>query len=106
MDIISLLVILGIIGIGIWFKMLWLAGIGVIILLAYLAASKPKRAPSGGGKKVKIRPIIIQRKYTTESIYPKKVEIVASSISFPDWWESALNTFGKFLGKVIKGGKK
>ncbi len=104
MDIISLLVILGIIALGLYMRWIWLAGIGLIILVAYLLVSKPKKAPSGGGK-VKVRPIIVQRKYATESIYPKKVEVVATSYSPPDWWEAALNAFGKFLGRLIKGGK-
>ena len=105
MDPISLGVILGIIVVGIWLKWFWLAGIGVFLLIAILLTSKPKKkAPAGG--KVKVRPIIVKRKYDAESIYPKKMTVYASDFSPPDWWEAALNAFGKFLGRLISGGKK
>ncbi len=104
MDIVSLGVIALVILAGIYLKWMWLLGIGVFLLIAYLvAASTPKKkAPSGG--KVKLRPIIVKRKYDAESIYPKKMTIYATDFSPPDWWEAALNTFGKFIGKLM--GKK
>ncbi len=105
MDIVSLGVIALVILAGIYFKWMWLLGIGLFLLIAYLiAAGAPKKkAPSGG--KVKLRPIIVKRKYDAESIYPKKMTIYATSSSPPDWWEAALNTFGQFIGRLI-GGKK
>ncbi len=105
MDTISLLVILGITGIGVYLGWTWLTIIGLFLLLAFAFVSKPK-APKKSSAKVKLRPIIVKRKYDAKSIYPNKMEFYTTTISPPDWWEGALNTFGTLTARWLFGGKK
>ena len=104
MDVVSLLVILGITGIGLYLRWNWLVVIGVFLLLAFAFVNKPK-AKTKSGAKVKLRPIIVKRKYDVTSIYPNKMEFYTTTFSPPDWWEAALNTFGKLTGRLVSGKK-
>jgi hypothetical protein len=107
MDIVSLTVIAGIIGIGYVFRWTWLIAIGALIFVAYIFATAPAPKKAKATKKVKMRPIIVQRKYDEgATIYSGSMEIFTRTKGHQDWWEKMLEVTGTAVGKLFKGGSK
>ncbi len=105
---IELLIIVGMVIVGIYLRWMWLAAIGIALLIAYLfaATSKKARAPTGG-KKPKIRPIIVKRRYDVESIYPSKMSIRLNPHYYTGaWWEFAQERLGLFAASMINWWRK
>ena len=100
MDFLTLGLLMLVVLLGIYGKMLWVAVVGGIILLAYAygsAKSIPSRAVPTGGPK--IRPIIVQRRYEgPESIYPPFMKIrVNPKWGGGKWFENAGQGIGQAL---------
>jgi hypothetical protein len=100
MDFFTLGLLMLVIVLGVYGKMLWLAIVGGIILLAYAYGSakspQTQAVPTGGPK---VRPIIVQRRYEgPESIYPPFMKIrVNPEWGGGKWWENAGMGIGKAL---------
>lgn len=105
-DAVTLIVILIAILLGFYFKQIWISLIFVVILFALLLAARSKKAPSAPvprGAEVKVKPIIVKRKYTgPESIYPKKMVIKYTPKWPSDWREYGPEPVGKAVGGFFR----
>jgi hypothetical protein len=106
MDFITLFFMVCIVFIGIYSKFTPLALIGVALILSYFWLSRKEPAtpvPSGG---LKVRPIIVQRAYKQESIYPRSMRMMVNpNWDVRPWFEQAAGAAGLMAGLTFQGGK-
>jgi hypothetical protein len=100
------LFILVIILVSFFLKQLWLSLIFLVLLVLMLVSGgkkSAKAAPSGGGGGgVKVRPIIIKRKYEGPPTYPEKMTIKYTADTPKDWYEYGTEPVGKALGSGLR----
>lgn len=107
MDPITLLLLLTITVLGIYKNVPLLAVVGGLLLLAYFYGARTVKPTVTGGKKPKVRPIIVQRRYAgPESIYPSDMKMyVENDWNTMNWWEKAFGAAGSMAGWAMQGGK-
>lgn len=104
-DAATYLFILVIILAGFFLKQLWVSLIFfVVLILMFVRGGKKnsKAAPKGGGSGVKVRPIIIKRKYEGPPTYPEKMTIKYTADLPSDWYEYGTEPVGKALGSGLR----
>ncbi len=107
MDIVTVLLLTTILVLGLYKNVPVLSLVGAFLLVAYFYGARSGKAVPSGGKKPKVRPIIVQRRYAgPESIYPSDMKMyVENDWNTMSWWEKALGGAGQTVGWALQGGK-
>jgi hypothetical protein len=107
MEFMTTLLLVSIVGMGLYGNMTWLALIGGILLALYASGARRDKPLPEDPTKPKIRPIIVKRRYSgPESIYPSRMKIrVNPKWDTRDWWEAAFNTLGATVGIMASLGR-
>jgi len=107
MDVVTVLLLAGILVLGVYKNVPLLTVIGAFLLVAYFYGARSVKAAPSGGKKPKVRPIIVRRKYAgPESIYPSDMKMyVENNWNTMNWWEKALGAAGGMTGWALQGGQ-
>lgn len=108
MDVLTLLLLATIIGVGLFTpNMQFISVIGGLLLFAYVYGARNDRSPPAPAGGVKVKPIIVQRRYKgPESIYPKFMTMqVNPKWDSRKWFEQATGAAGLFAGWAAHKGR-
>ncbi len=107
MDIVTVILLTTVLVLGLYKNIPILSVVGMFLLVAYFYGARSAKPVPSGGKRPKVRPIIVQRRYKgPKSIYPSDMKMyVDSNWNTMSWWEKALGGAGQMAGWATQGGK-
>lgn len=105
MDFFTLIFLGAIIFIGFTRDIFWLGLVGVLLFFSYVYGIRQEEVPAApqGAGLPKIRPIIVNRRYSgPSSIYPQQMKIrVHPRWDTRKWWELALRSAGNIMSMMM-----